>query len=51
MARAATGHHDGVDTRGYLDYRGTRVVGAWRWVSEYGFGVAAEVDHAAAFPR
>jgi nucleotide-binding universal stress UspA family protein len=51
MARAATSHQNGVDTRGYLDYRGTRVVGAWRWIPEYGFGVAAEVDHAAAYPR
>lgn len=50
MARAATGHHDGFDTRGYPDYRGTRVVGAWRWIEAYGFGVAAEVDHAAAYP-
>ncbi|MCB9765229.1 MAG: universal stress protein [Alphaproteobacteria bacterium] len=45
MARQATRHEDGFDTRGYLDYRGTPVVGAWRWVAEYGFGVTAEVDH------
>ena len=51
MARAATSHQNGVDTRGYLDYRGTQVVGAWRWIPEYGFGVAAEIDHAAAYPR
>ena len=51
MARAATSHQNGVDTRGYLDYRGTPVVGAWRWLPEYGFGVAAEIDHAAAYPR
>ncbi|MGE0462003.1 MAG: universal stress protein [Vicinamibacterales bacterium] len=50
MAQDATRHHDGFDTRGYLDYRGTRVVGAWRWVPEYGFGVTAEIDHAAAYP-
>lgn len=51
MARDATSQHNGFDTRGYLDYRGTQVVGAWRWVPEYGFGVAAEVDHAAAYPH
>lgn len=50
MAQNATRHQNGFDTRGYLDYRGTRVVGAWRWVAEYGFGVTAEVDHAAAYP-
>lgn len=50
MAQDATRHQDGFDTRGYRDYRGTRVVGAWRWVPEYGFGVTAEVDHAAVYP-
>ncbi len=50
MAEDATRHHNGFDTRGYRDYRGTPVVGSWRWVPEYGFGVAAEVDLAAAYP-
>lgn len=50
MAEDATRHHDGFDTRGYRDYRGTQVVGSWRWVPEYGFGVAAEVDQSAAYP-
>ncbi|MCB9795890.1 MAG: universal stress protein [Alphaproteobacteria bacterium] len=44
MARLATEQEDGLDTSGYLDYRGTPVVGAWRWIAEYGFGVTAEVD-------
>ena len=44
MARQAIRRQDGFDTRGYLDYRGTLVVGAWRWVAAYGFGVTAEVD-------
>lgn len=44
MARQATQHQDGLDLRGYRDYRGAEVIGAWRWVDEYGFGVAAEVD-------
>jgi nucleotide-binding universal stress UspA family protein len=51
MAEDATRHHNGFDTRGYRDYRGTPVVGSWRWVPEYGFGVAAEVDQAAAYPH
>ena len=46
-ARQAIGRGDGFDTRGYRDYRGTSVVGAWRWLSDYGFGVVAEVDRLA----
>lgn len=46
MARRATEHGDGFDDQGYLDYRGKRVIGAWRWIEPYGFGVTAEVDAA-----
>lgn len=49
MAREATRQRDGFNTRGYMDYRGKRVVGAWRWIPEYGFGVTAEIDRLAAF--
>ncbi|PRP96765.1 Universal stress protein family protein [Enhygromyxa salina] len=49
MAEQATRQRDGFDTRGYRDYRGAQVVGAWRWVPEYGFGVTAELDRAAAY--
>jgi len=44
MAADATSHRDGHDVSGYLDYRGMPVVGAWRWLPEYGFGVTAEID-------
>ncbi len=49
MARMATAGHDGVDLDGYRDYRGVRVIGAWRWLEEYGFGVATETDYAEAY--
>ena len=49
LAQKATLHDDGFNTAGYVDYRGTLVVGAWRWNEEYGFGIAAEVDRDTAF--
>lgn len=39
----------GSDVRGYLDYRGVRVVGAWRWIDELGAGVVTEMDVVEAF--
>jgi hypothetical protein len=44
MAAAATAGEDGHDWTGYRDYRGVEVIGAWRWLRDYGFGVAAEMD-------
>ena len=44
MAAAATAGQDGYDWVGYRDYRGVEVIGAWRWLADYGFGVAAEMD-------
>ena len=38
-----------MDVEGYRDYRGVPVVGVWKWLPEYGIGVAAEVDVAQAF--
>lgn len=34
----------GVDVDGYRDYRGAKVVGAWRWLEEHEFGIATEMD-------
>ena len=44
MAAQVTAGQSGFDNRGYRDYRGVEVVGIWRWLEAYGFGVAAEMD-------
>jgi hypothetical protein len=49
MAAEATAGRGGVDVDGYRDYRGVPVVGAWRWLPEYDFGVATEASVAEAF--
>ena len=48
VTRAVSGE-DGVDLQGHRDYRGVPSLGAWKWLPEYGFGVATEVDIAEAF--
>ncbi len=35
---------EGYDTKGYTDYRGVNVLGFWRWIPEYNWGVVAEID-------
>jgi tRNA A-37 threonylcarbamoyl transferase component Bud32 len=40
---------NGVLITPYRDYRGVEVIGAWKWLPEYGFGVATEVDSQEAF--
>ncbi|HEV3258900.1 MAG TPA: serine/threonine protein kinase [Gemmataceae bacterium] len=49
MAAEATAGTDGIDVEGYRDYRGVPVVGAWKWLPEYGIGVATEADVAEAY--
>ena len=49
MAAAATSGQDGIDLEGYRDYRGVQVIGAWKWLANYGIGVATEVEQAEAF--
>jgi hypothetical protein len=39
----------GVIMQPYRDYRGIEVLGAWRWLPEYDFGVVTEVDADEAF--
>jgi hypothetical protein len=49
MARSAVLGEGGFDGDGYRDYRGVPVVGAWKWLDEYGLGVATEIDVDEAF--
>jgi len=37
------------DVQGYRDYRGVPVIGAWKWLPQYGFGVVTEMDVAEAY--
>jgi len=48
MASSATMGNNDFDVRGYRNYRGMKVVGAWAWLRDYGMGVATEesVDEA-----
>ncbi|EMI44992.1 serine/threonine-protein kinase [Rhodopirellula sp. SWK7] len=49
MADQATRGSAGVNTDGYNDYRGVRVVGAWQWLPEFNLGMAMEIDADEAF--
>src|SRR5262249_35794154 len=49
MAATAVEGNAGVDTDGYRDYRGVRVIGAWLWDKKLGMGLATEMDFREAF--
>ena len=49
MSDSATRGGDGYDVVGYRNYRGVSVVGAWRWMPEFDFGVATEIEVGEAF--
>jgi hypothetical protein len=49
LAADAVQGNNGFDADGYRDYRGVPSVGAWRWLSEYDFGIGTEVDVDEAF--
>ena len=38
-----------VNVEGYRNYRGERVIGAWRWLPEYSLGLAVEQEYATAY--
>jgi signal transduction histidine kinase/HAMP domain-containing protein len=37
--------YEGYDGNGYLDYRGVKVIGFWKWIPELDWGVVAEIDY------
>lgn len=52
LAAAALAHHDGPEgvlLSPYRNYRGTEVIGAWRWLEDARMAVAVEVDAAEAY--
>ena len=49
MAASATMGNSDFDVRGYRNYRGMEVVGAWAWLHDYGMGVATEESVTEAF--
>jgi diguanylate cyclase (GGDEF)-like protein len=44
MAQSATSGLSGQNTKGYRDYRGVTVFGAWLWSRELGLGLTTEID-------
>ncbi len=49
MARSATAGNAGIDVKGYRDYRGVPVIGAWLWDEELELGLTFEIDVAEAY--
>jgi|GEM_PF-765959 len=44
MADSAISGESAMNIEGYRDYRGVKVVGAWRWLGRLGFGLTAEQE-------
>ncbi len=49
MVESALAEGIGQNIEGYNDYRGVKVIGAWEWLDDLGFGLATEVDFEEAF--
>ena len=44
MLNNALPGNNGFDAKGYKDYSGITVLGVWRWLPEFNWGVIAEID-------
>jgi hypothetical protein len=44
MVTRALAGVSGVELNPFRDYRGVEVIGAWRWLPEYSFGVVTKID-------
>jgi hypothetical protein len=42
--RECVAGNNGFDAKGYKDYSGITVLGVWRWLPEFNWGVIAEID-------
>jgi eukaryotic-like serine/threonine-protein kinase len=49
MVERAVSGASGLEITPFRDYRGVPVVGAWRWLADYGFGVGTKLDAREAF--
>jgi PAS domain S-box-containing protein len=47
--RQCVAGEDGSDAKGYRDYGGIPVLGVWRWLPEFNWGVITEIDRAEAY--
>jgi|GEM_PF-6141232 len=45
LVRQSRMQPQGVNIKGYRDYRGRKVVGAWEWLELYQAGIALEIDY------
>ncbi|MBW2426709.1 MAG: serine/threonine protein kinase [Deltaproteobacteria bacterium] len=48
-AASAIAGESAVNARGFRDYRGAEVVGAWTWIPELGVGLTSEIDRVEAY--
>ncbi len=48
-AKAALEGKTGANVKGYRDYRGVEVIGAWHWLDGMGIGITTEVDASEAY--
>lgn len=49
MVEQAIEGGSGLEIKPFRDYRGVPVVGAWRWLPKYGFGVGTKLDASEAY--